>query len=122
MKKRTKVLIFFLVLVFLLAALFFGRNNPDDTAYAEYYFRNEKLLNEHYEKHGIEMGFDNAEEYRQAACDVVNNKAALHKKEKEDNDDIYYLEDTNELVIVSYDGFLRTYFCPDSGKKYFDRQ
>ena len=26
-----------------------------------YYFRNEKLLNEHYEKHGKEMGFDSAE-------------------------------------------------------------
>ena len=42
--------------------------------------------------------------------------------EKEDGDDVYYKEDTNEFVVVSTDGYIRTYFNPDSGKKYFDRQ
>ena len=36
--------------------------------------------------------------------------------------DVYYKEDTNEFVVVSTDGYIRTYFNPDSGKKYFDRQ
>ena len=27
-----------------------------------------------------------------------------------------------EFVVVSTDGYIRTYFCPDSGKKYFDKQ
>ena len=31
-------------------------------------------------------------------------------------------EDTNEFVVVSTMGSIRTYFNPDSGKKYFDRQ
>ena len=88
----------------------------------EYVFRNSKLLNDHYKKHGEEMGFASAEEYEKAASDVVNSPDALHKKEKDDNDDVYYIEDTNEFVVVSSDGYLRTYFNPDKGKAYYDRQ
>ncbi len=88
----------------------------------DYHFRNKKLLNSHFEKHGIEMGFDTAAEYEAAASAVVNNKGALHKTEKEDGDDVYYLEDTNEFVIVSKDGYIRTYFNPNDGIKYYNRQ
>jgi len=88
----------------------------------EYVFRNQKLLNQHYDKHGKDMGFASADDYEKAASDVVNNPAALHKTEKEDGDDIYYVETTNEFVVVSTDGYIRTYFNPDSGKRYFDKQ
>ncbi len=87
-----------------------------------YTFRNEELLESHYQKHGIEMGYSSAEEYEIAASNVVNNPEALHKTEKEDNDDVYYLEETNEFVIVSTDGYIRTYFCPESGIKYYNEQ
>ena len=97
-----------------------GPGNEDE--YVEYTFRNSKLLEEHFQKHGIEMGFATEEEYQKAASDVANNPDALHKLEKDDKDDVYYLEETNEFVVVSVDGFIRTYFCPDSGKKYFDKQ
>ena len=90
--------------------------------YQEYYFCNEDLLESHYEKHGKEMGFSSSKEYEMSASDVVNDPDSLHKREKEDGDDIYYKEDTNEFVVVSTDGYIRTYFNPDSGKKYFDRQ
>lgn len=90
--------------------------------YTELKFRNSKLLNQHYEKHGIEMGFSSAEEYEKAAVAVLNNPNVLHKTEKEDGDDVYYVEATNEFVVVSADGYLRTYFLPDAGKSYFDRQ
>lgn len=85
-------------------------------------FRNEKLLEEHYEKHGIEMGFSSPQEYERAAAAVVSAPGVLHKLEKEDNDDVYYLESTNEFVIVSTDGYIRTYFKPNDGKDYFDKQ
>lgn len=85
-------------------------------------FRNTRLRQEHYEKHGIEMGFTSPEAYEQAAAAVVQNKDALHKLEEEDGDDVYYLESTNEFVIVSTDGCIRTYFYPSNGKDYFDRQ
>lgn len=88
----------------------------------EYCFRSEKYLNEHYKKHGIDMGFASAKEYEEAASSVINNPDALFKIEAEDGDGVYYLEDTNEFVILSKDGYIRTYFLPDAGKSYFDRQ
>lgn len=90
--------------------------------YQEYHFRNRDLLESNYEKHGKEMGFSSSKEYEMSASDVVNNPESLHKTEKEDGDDVYYKENTNEFVVVSTDGYIRTYFNPDSGKKYFDRQ
>lgn len=85
-------------------------------------FRNKKLLDSHYEKHGKEMGFASAKEYEKAAAKVVTNKEALHKIEAEDGDDVYYIESTNEFVIVSKDGYLRTYFYPSDGLDYYNRQ
>jgi len=89
------------------------------------YFRNKKLLNEHYEKHGIEMGFASAKEYQAAAAAVTADPRALHKtqsKDGNDGDEVYFIEETGEFVVVSRDGYIRTYFCPSSGKKYYDRQ
>lgn len=83
-------------------------------------FRNENLLSEHYEKHGASMGFTSAEDYEKAAAAVVVNPKALHKQEKEDGDDIYYVEATNEYVVVSQDGYLRTYYKPTRGIEYFN--
>lgn len=88
----------------------------------QYRFRNSDMLDSHYEKHGVEMGFASAEEYEKAAAAVITAPGVLHKFEKEDNDDVYYLESTNEFVIVSTDGYIRTYFKPNSGKDYFDKQ
>ena len=68
------------------------------------------------------MGFASAADYEAAAAAVVINPNALHKTEKEDGDDVYYVEATNEFVVVSTDGYIRTYFLPDSGKKYYDKQ
>ena len=89
---------------------------------ADYTFRNKDLLQSHYKKHGIEMGFDSAESYLAAANAVIANPEALTKTEKEDGDMVYYVEKSNEFVVLSTDGYIRTYFCPDSGRSYFDRQ
>ena len=97
-------------------------DNVNSASTTDYRFRNEDLLVQHYEKHGIEMGFASKEEYEAAASRVVNDSRALHKLEAEDGDDVYYIEETNEFVIVSKDGYIRTYLNPDSGKKYFDKQ
>lgn len=70
----------------------------------------------------MRMGFDSPESYEKAASDVINNPAALNKTEAEDGDMVFYIEDTNEFVVLSTDGYIRTYFLPDAGKKYYDRQ
>ena len=46
----------------------------------------------------------------------------VRKTEAEDGDDVYYIESTNEFVVVSADGYIRTYFKPDSGIRYYNRQ
>ena len=85
-------------------------------------FKSKSKLNDHYEKHGREMGFASAKDYEAAAKEVVLNKNSLHKLEEEDGDDVYYLEATNEFVIVSPEGYIRTYFNPSDGINYYNRQ
>ena len=101
-------------------------NRQEDISYtgaeAHICFRNSELLYEHYRKHGVEMGFSSASAYEAAAVRVVEDSDSLHKLEAEDGDDVYYLERTNELVIVSTDGYIRTYFKPDDGIEYYNRQ
>lgn len=87
-----------------------------------YDFRYEDALQQHYEKHGVEMGFASPGEYLAAANAVIANPDALTKTEKEDGDTVYYVKDTNEFVVLSTDGYIRTYFCPDDGIGYFNRQ
>ena len=87
-----------------------------------YEFYDEEHLQEHFEKHRDEFDYSSAEEYEKGANRVIYTFGVLHKKEKEDNDDIYYRVNTNELVIVSSDGYIRTYFKPEDGMAYYDRQ
>ena len=100
--------------------------DSDDGTYVEYHFRNKKLLNQHFEKHGEEFaddfGYNSAAEYEKGASDVINNSSALHKTEAEDGDGVYYIESTNEFVILSTDGYIRTYFRPNGGIDYYNRQ
>lgn len=98
----------------------------DENNYIEYHFRNKKLLNQHFEKHGSEFyddfGYQNEQEYEKGASDVINSPDALFKTEAEDGDGIYYIEQTNEFVVLSTDGYIRTYFRPSGKIDYFNRQ
>ena len=85
-----------------------------------YEFRKHRYLTEHFEKHGDEFPYDTEEAYLQGANNVINNPDALHKFEEEDGDDVYFVEDTNEFVVVSTDGYIRTYFIADID--YYNRQ
>ncbi|MBO5485723.1 MAG: hypothetical protein J5988_02170 [Eubacterium sp.] len=138
-RKSTKLVGIVLVIVFLFLTLW-TRNGGNDflqglfsnsskqteqslsSQDVTYAFRSFDYLEEHYEKHGIGMGFKSKEEYLAAANKVINNHNALHKKEAEDGDDVYFLESTGELVVLSTDGYIRTYFIPDDGIEYYNRQ
>jgi pyocin large subunit-like protein len=67
------------------------------------------------------MGFKSASAYQKAAGKVIANKKAIHKKTS-DKDILYFLESTDEFVVVSKWGFIRTYFIPDAGRYYYDKQ
>lgn len=98
------------------------KENKQEAGIHNLTFRNDDLLQSHYQKHGIEMGFSSAREYEVAANKVLDNPDTLHKTEAEDGDDVYYLEESNEFVVVSTDGYLRTYFNPSDGLDYYNRQ
>lgn len=85
-------------------------------------FRNETLWEEHFEKHGSEFGYKSKEEYLKGANEVINSSTSKHKTEAEDGDEIYYDEEKNEIVFVSTDGYIRTYFKPNDGINYYNRQ
>lgn len=87
-----------------------------------YTFRKESYLEQHFEKHGGEFDYADKEEYLAGANRVINDPNALTKTEKEDGDFVYYLVESNEFVILSTDGYIRTYFRPSSGLDYFNRQ
>lgn len=97
--------------------------NPSEQPQAvTYSFRSDSYLRQHFEKHGDEFGYADEQEYLAGANRVINDPAALTKTEKEDGDYVFYLEDSNEFVILSTDGYIRTYFRPSSGLDYFNRQ
>ena len=87
-----------------------------------YEFRKQQYLDEHVAKHGSEFDYETADEYLAGANRVINDPNSLYKTEAEDGDHIYYLESTNEFVVVSTDGYIRTYFRPSAGIDYFNRQ
>lgn len=98
------------------------REESYETIEIVYQFRTEGDLQDHFEKHGEEFTYTTAEEYLEGANRVIASPDALTKTEAEDGDLIFYLEDTNEIVFLSTDGCIRTYFKPSSGLKYYNKQ
>ncbi len=83
-------------------------------------FRSESSLEEHFRKHGSEVGAASVEEYLTQANEVIVDPDSLHKTQQEDGDDVYFRPSTGEIVIVSPYGRIRTYFITDFD--YYDRQ
>lgn len=103
-----------------------GKTEPETDALTQqvfqYNFRRDSYLTEHFNKHGDEFGYENEQEYLEGANDVITDKKSLHKTEAEDGDHVFFQESTGSIVFVSQDGYIRTYFKPDDGIEYFNRQ
>ncbi len=96
------------------------RAEQDSATASHLTFRTEEKLQQHFDKHGWETGTANPDEYLAAANAVIANPDAEHKLQAEDGDDLYYLDPTGEFVVVSPEGYIRTYFITD--RAYFERQ
>lgn len=85
-------------------------------------FRTPEKLFSHFTEHAESTKCDSAEEYLVKANMVIQNPKSQSKYEtdEEDNDRIFYLSETGEIVFVSTEGYIRTYFVADD--EYFDRQ
>lgn len=84
-------------------------------------FRTQEYLIEHFNKHGDTLGHSSASSYLNGANEVVNSSIAL-KRIQSDGDTAYFIEATEEFVVVSTDNYIRTYFKPNDGIDYFNRQ
>lgn len=134
MTKKDRLVIAIVVMIALAVGLFFfvrnksaGTNvsvgqgvSESQTVGVSYNFRYPDRLTEHFRKHGSEVGASSEADYLAKANAVIKNPAALHKLEAEDNDHVYFVEATGEIVFLSQDGYIRTYFISD--RAYFERQ
>lgn len=88
-----------------------------------YYFRSQSLYDSHYEKHGHEFGNITKEEYLQKANDLINSDSPdILTKYEDDGDFMYFNKKTDEFLVLAPDGYIRTYFIPDDGIDYWNRQ
>jgi hypothetical protein len=89
----------------------------------QYTFRNQTRYDEHYEKHGAEFGDITKEQYLELANELINSTSdrVLHKY-SEDGDYMYFDQDTNYFLVLSEDGYIRTFFIPSAGINYWNRQ
>lgn len=101
-----------------------SETEPAEQEEISYTFRNQELYDSHFEKHRAEFGNITKEEYLQKANELINSDSpdVLHKTEKEDGDYLFYNQKTNEFLVLSTDGYIRTYFKPDDGMNYWERQ
>ncbi|MCI2062137.1 MAG: hypothetical protein LKJ83_05125 [Eubacteriaceae bacterium] len=89
-------------------------------------FRSRALLDSHYEKHvqdQDEFGSITRDEYLKMAQNLVDHpgKSVLTKQDSDGNT-LYYDKDNNTFAVKSSDGYIRTFFKPQDGIDYYDRQ
>jgi pyocin large subunit-like protein len=89
-------------------------------------FANEQRLDEHWRKHGLNTREFNPvltkEQYLQRARALFTSDAPEIEKKERNGDFLRYRPSTNEFGVVSKHRVIRTYFRPDSGRRYWDRQ
>lgn len=88
----------------------------------KHYFRDGEKMRKHFLEHGEATACDSPEEYLIRANEVIANPDSKKKTETDegDNDMVYYLPETGEIVFLSGDGYIRTYYIADD--EYFERQ
>ena len=99
---------------------------PIEEVNTDLQFRTEQKLEDHYQKHVIdqqEFGDISVEDYlyfAQELMTVVDGEDTLTKEI--DGETLYYDPDTNEFGVLSADGYIKTFFKPEKGQAYFDKQ
>lgn len=84
----------------------------------------ERNAQEHWEKHGGEFPeFHNAREYEDGALRFVTHPPpGTLTKTNDRGDTLYYQPSTNTFAVKDSSGEPRTFFRPDNGRAYWDRQ
>lgn len=79
-------------------------------------------LDEHFAKHGAELGITTKHEYLARARALVRGGPGVDTLRQRDGDTCYFRDATGEFAVLSASGVLRTYFRPNDGRRYFERQ
>jgi len=103
------------VLIFVFALLAFAGGRA---------FRTQHLLEEHYARHGHEFGAITQEQYLHAAQQLRDARPGRNILESRRRDGGGAKFDRRRGWFVAYDsdGTLRTFFIPNDGIRYFERQ
>ena len=77
----------------------------------------------HYDKHKGDTGAADEEEYlTRAAALNAKKPGGTIKQKKRDGDTLTMDTATKEFTVLSSGGLIRTFFCPNGGINYFNRQ
>ena len=87
-------------------------------------FTSERALDEHYEKHGREFGTVTRAQYLRLAQELRDAPAGGSVKEIVRDDGVITRFDTRSGAFIAFhrDGTIRTFFAPNEGLRYFERQ
>jgi pyocin large subunit-like protein len=87
-------------------------------------FRTKRHLDEHYQKHGAEFGNISKAEYLRLAQELRDARAGGPILEKVQPGGVVTRFDKRHGYFGAYDpdGTIRTFFIPNDGERYFERQ
>ena len=109
------------------ASFRYGNNNQTATVHINYQWAkefNSRTLKKHFLEHGAQMGAATANDYAAKAvhfANTINHKDCVSFIDKHGST-YKYNKLTNELAIVSKDGYVITYFSPKDGYSYYKNE
>ncbi len=68
------------------------------------------------------MGFATQADYLRAAQALVRGGPGVEALTRDGGDTLFYRTATGEFAVLSNRGVIRTYFKPDDGPRYWERQ
>ena len=79
-------------------------------------FRTSEQRRKHFRKHGAKFGAVSAIQYEEFASNFLTAALNSHSEDcarRQNNDYIRFDSGNNVIGIISFDGFIKTYFKPD---------
>jgi len=89
-----------------------------------YTYKSEEALKEDYKVNHLPFGNINKANFIASANNIIHNYngKVLTKTAEESGDTVYYDPESNSIVFVTQDGYIRTCFKPDGRQAYFQAQ
>ena len=94
----------------------------EQQANEQLYWGNLGTLQDHFQRHGADFLAKDREDYAWQAHTLYMNRGQYQMKEDNDGSIRIYDAATNAFGAYNADGTTKTYFKPDNGQAYFDRQ